>query len=172
MGNLFLKVVLIGSEGVGKTELTPWSRSSFSYSDIVGTDIAIYTTVVPTTNKKVKLQIWEINLEKRFDLVRDTLWSGTMGAILVWDVTDRASFLEVKDWWIKLRSSIGEIPVLGVANKTDLVERREVSTEEGLSFCSENGFEYIESNKERRADFEHALVELAARVAIWLEENK
>ena len=172
MGILLEKVILLGSEGVGKTTLTPWSRSTISYSEIVGSDIAIYTTVLPNTNMKVRLQIWELNLKKRFDLVRDTLWAGAMGAILVWDVTDRTSFSEVKDWWIKMSSSIGEVPVLCVANKTDLTDKREISTEEGLEFCSENGFEYIESNKENRADFEHALSELAARIILWLEENR
>ncbi len=169
---LSLKIALIGNEGVGKTELTPWNRSPIEYSETVGTDIALYTTVLPGTDMKVKMQIWELNTKSRFDLIRDTLWTGTAGVILVWDVTDRASFAAADDWWIKLSSSIGGVPVLCVANKTDIVSEREVTTEEGLSYCSENGFEYVESSKGNRADFEHALTDLAVRIKAWLEENK
>ena len=167
-----LKIMLIGSKGVGKTELTPWTRFATEYKHTVGTDIAIYSTVLPNISKKVKLQLWEINFADRFELIRDTLWLGTSGAILVWDVTDRDSFLQVNEWWIKLSSSVGQVPVLRVANKIDEHASREVTTEEGLAYCSENGFDYVESGKENRANFEQALPDFALKVYQWVEENK
>ena len=166
-----LKVVLLGSNGVGKTELTPWERSSRVYYDCVGTDLSIYSTFLPNTTTKIKMVIWEINVEKRFDLVRNSLWLGAMGAILVWDISDRDSFIETKNLWEKLSASIGLVPVLCVANKTDLLDEREVTTEEGLVFCSENGFEYVESSRNNRADFEHALNELSERIVLDIEER-
>ena len=46
------------------------------------------------------------------------------GAVLVFDVTDRNSFIKLTDWMFELELHCREQPVkILVANKTDLVER-------------------------------------------------
>jgi GTPase SAR1 family protein len=161
-----VKIILLGAKGVGKTTLTPWERFQTDYSAVVGTNIALFTTMLPGSGTKVRLQIWELNTAERFASIRSTLLKGAMGIILVWDATDRQSFDEAKDWWLRVKEFVGDVTVLCVANKTDMTKKRVVTTEEGLQYCSENGFDYVESGLSRRSDFEHTLIEMAVKVTL------
>jgi GTPase SAR1 family protein len=167
-----LKLAVLGSKGSGKSELTPWGRLQSRFDETIGVEPAIYSLVLPSRNTRMKLQFWEHSTSKRFDAVRATLFDGTSGAIMVWDVTDRKSFEAAHEWWSMLRSVVGDIPVLCVANKTDLQGSRVVTTDEGMLFASERGFDYVESWIGGRADFEHALVDLAEKAWEWTQRNK
>ncbi|MGY5854388.1 MAG: hypothetical protein RTU92_12545 [Candidatus Thorarchaeota archaeon] len=166
-----LKIALLGSPGVGKTDLTPWGRFESSYDMTIGMEPAVYSTVSPSHGIRVKLQIWEINPGQRFESVRTIFFKGSMGGILVWDVTNRESFEAIEGWWTKLKSNVGDVPILCVANKTDLRGKRVVSTDEGILFANERGFDYVESGAGGRADFEMSLVDLAEKAYEWKQEN-
>lgn len=169
---VILKIALLGSKGCGKTEITPWSRLSREFGKTVGMDPSIFSTVIPGTTKKVKLQLWELNPGERWDTVRSVFLKGVVGAVIVWDVTDRKSFTEVDKWWERLQETVGDVPVLCVANKTDLLGSREVAIEEGLSYADSRGFAYVECGKNSRADFENALTDLARRAHEWEKAHR
>jgi Ras-related protein Rab-2A len=69
------------------------------------------------------------------------------GVIIMYDVTNRESFntaqLQYRQLLNKLHHKI-DIPILLLANKTDLIENREVSTMEGVQFASENHLQFSE----------------------------
>merc|ERR1712217_953046 len=69
------------------------------------------------------------------------------GAIVVYDITNRASFLNTSKWIEDVRSERGnEVVIVLVGNKTDLSDRRQVSTEEGEEKAKENGVMFIETS--------------------------
>ncbi|MGY5874293.1 MAG: hypothetical protein RTU30_00980 [Candidatus Thorarchaeota archaeon] len=166
-----MKIALLGSQQSGKSELTPWQRLESKYDMTVGMEPSVYSTVLPSRGIRAKLQIWETNPAQRFDAVRSTFIKGAMGGILVWDVTNRESFEEAEKWWLVLRSVAGEVPVLCVGNKADLLGSRVVTAEEGMIYANERGFDYVESGVGGRADFEMALVDLAEKAYDWRQEN-
>ena len=165
-----LKIALLGNRGVGKTELTPWNRFESSYDLTIGMEPAVYSTVLPSYGIRAKLQIWELNPAQRFEGVQPIFFKGSMGGILVWDITDRESFQAIEGWWTKLKSVVGDVPILCVGNKTDLLYRV-VSTDEGIIYANERGFEYVESGIGGRADFEMALVDFAEKAYEWKQQN-
>ena len=74
-----------------------------------------------------------------------------MGAILVYDVTKRSSFVNASRWLNEIKqNSDQKIVIILVGNKTDIPDRdpnkREVTTDEGAKFASENKLLFAESS--------------------------
>jgi Ras-related protein Rab-6A len=68
-------------------------------------------------------------------------------AVVVYDVSSRSSFLNTARWIDEVRTERGsDVIIMLVGNKTDLVERREVSVEEGDSRAREAGVMFIETS--------------------------
>jgi len=54
-----------------------------------------------------------------------------MGAILVFDISNKASFEALGDWFEDINHYLPEVPKIVVGNKTDLDKNRAISTNEG-----------------------------------------
>lgn len=69
-------------------------------------------------------------------------------AILVYDITRKDSFSNIKKMWIyelKEKVNISNIIICVCSNKIDLYEYQEVNENEVKEFCSENNFDYYET---------------------------
>ena len=68
-------------------------------------------------------------------------------AVVVYDITNRASFLNTSKWIEDVRNERGnDVIIVLVGNKTDLSERRQVSVEEGEDTSTKEGIMFIESS--------------------------
>nr|XP_016472835.1 PREDICTED: ras-related protein RABH1e-like [Nicotiana tabacum] len=68
-------------------------------------------------------------------------------AVIVYDVANRQSFLNTSKWIEEVRTERGsDVIIVLVGNKTDLVDKRQVSTEEGDAKAREFGVMYIETS--------------------------
>jgi Ras-related protein Rab-6A len=68
-------------------------------------------------------------------------------AIIVYDTTNRQSFLNTSKWIDDVRTERGsDVVMMLVANKTDLADKRQVSTEEGEAKAKENDILFIETS--------------------------
>ena len=64
-------------------------------------------------------------------------YRNALGAFIVYDLTNRSSFLNVKKWMVELRAHVdGELVITLVGNKSDLRHIRAVCTEEAQQFAS------------------------------------
>ena len=72
---------------------------------------------------------------------------GAQGIIIVYDVTDRETFDNVRTWIneIEKYSQAGVCKIL-VGNKSDMSDRRQVSFEEGQEFASQFGMPFLETS--------------------------
>jgi len=141
------KIVLVGDCGVGKTqirnrytldEFNPQSKST------IGVEFAFKT--VNINGNDIKGQIWDTSGEERYRAITSAYYRGSVGAILVYDVTKPKSFESMENWASQLRQYADEnIVVCVVGNKIDL-PTREVSTVEGERFARGNGFFYMETS--------------------------
>lgn len=72
------------------------------------------------------------------------MFKGTQGIILVYDITNRDTFLNVKKWSNHIKDSAEkDVCVLLVGNKLDK-DSREVTYEEGENIAKECKFSFIE----------------------------
>ena len=68
-------------------------------------------------------------------------------AVIVYDVTNRQSFLNVHRWIDEVRAERGaDVIIVLVGNKTDLVDKRQVSIEEGDAKARELNVIFIETS--------------------------
>lgn len=93
------KVFLIGDSGVGKScLLLRFADNTYSdtYICTIGIDFKIRTMQVD--GKVCKLQIWDTAGQERFRTMTCSFYRGAMGIVIVFDVTDKESFNNVRHW--------------------------------------------------------------------------
>ncbi len=146
------KSIVVGDGGVGKTALTlRFSKGFFTedYKMTIGVDFHVKTISIDTFEGpiKCKLQLWDTGGQERFSSIRPMYYRGSLGTILVFDLTNSASFEHLPGWIEEVRANIkAEIPVLLVGNKSDLTDQRAVSIEEINTFTGDFNLYYMETS--------------------------
>ncbi|MFX1538667.1 MAG: GTP-binding protein, partial [Promethearchaeota archaeon] len=146
----FLKIVLCGDGAVGKTALRErflGKGFSASYLQTIGADFATtdkQLNIVVDGQSQVKtarFQIWDLAGQESFDVVRKTYYEGCLGALMVFDITRRASFENIPNWIDELwkYSKRGKPPIVLLGNKADLKAQvpNSVTNEEIRAFLDE-----------------------------------
>ncbi len=163
------KVVMIGAGGSGKTALVNrflTQKFSEEYIVTIGSQFAVKTVHVEAANGRnvvVKLLVWDLAGQQRFDFIRGSYYRGSKGALLVFDTTRKSTWLELPKWVKEIEDALGEkIPTILLANKVDLVEHRIITREMALQFVEENGFVgYLETSALSGQNVEEAFYMLA-----------
>lgn len=91
------------------------------------------TIHVASVNKRLPLQVWDITGNEKFRTLTSIYFRDADAAILVCDVTDKESFINLKETWYKELKSLGpeNMVVFVVGNKTDaVVEMSQNASEE------------------------------------------
>lgn len=142
------KVVLVGDAEVGKTSLTTrFAYGTFTdgYISTLGVDFIVKS--IPIDNYIIKLQAWDTAGQERYSGVRPIYYRGAKGALLVFDITMRQSFVNVEKWFNQIRKYSGtDVPIVLVGNKLDLSESRVVSTDEVRVYSAQKEMSYFETS--------------------------
>lgn len=119
-----IKLLMIGDSGVGKTcLLLRYANDSFSPTFITTIGIDFKIKNIQLENKRVKLQvtthesnnysfcicthihllwretqIWDTAGQERFRTITTSYFRGAQGILLVYDVTDRQTFVSIRNW--------------------------------------------------------------------------
>ena len=140
-----LKVVTVGAQSVGKTSIIiRFSTGSFRehYSPTLGVGFAYKKMVVDEDN--VNMQIWDLGSQDFLERTRANYYLGAQGVIFMYDVTSWESFNEIIDWKNEVDRNLEDYKAILVANKTDLIMERVVSSEEGQRMADQMGVPHIE----------------------------
>ena len=146
------KSIVIGDGGVGKTSLSVrFSKGIFTddYKMTIGVDFHVKTIIVETSEGVMtcKLQLWDTGGQERFGHIRPMYYQGALGAVIVYDLTNYASFEHLSKWIEEVRINIKyEIPLLLVGSKSDLADQRIVSIEEVNNFTRDFNLFYMETS--------------------------
>lgn len=142
------KLVFLGDESVGKTSLITrfmYDHFDSTYQATIGIDFLSKTMYLD--DRIVRLQLWDTAGQERFRSLIPSYIRDSSVAVVVYDVTNRASFLNTLKWIEDVRAERGsDVVVMLVGNKTDLTERRQVTAEEGEARAKESGAMFIESS--------------------------
>lgn len=135
-----IKLVLIGDAAVGKTSIRQrYLGQGFQREHLttLGADFAAITKEVD--EYVIKYQIWDLAGQPMFKNVRPRFFKGCFGALAVFDITRKDTFLNLGSWIEELYhySGRGVVPIIMLANKTDLEDSLEVTKEEAEEFVEE-----------------------------------
>ncbi|MHA2601899.1 MAG: Rab family GTPase [Candidatus Thorarchaeota archaeon SMTZ1-83] len=168
------KVVVLGEGAVGKTAIvTRFSHGFFrtDYKTTIGSQFAVKNINIPEEGDNelvVKLQIWDVAGQSRFQILRPMYYRGSNGGLLVYDVSRRRTFMLLEEWLEELHKAIQkDIPLVLVANKTDLPDRV-VEPSEGREFADAHGMPYVESS----AKTGEGIVDIFAHLGETLVERR
>ncbi|RXH67346.1 hypothetical protein DVH24_027466, partial [Malus domestica] len=160
------KLLLIGDSGVGKScLLLRFADDSYidSYISTIGVDFKIRT--VEQDGKVVKLQIWDTAGQERFRTITSSYYRGAHGIILVYDVTDQESFNNVKTWLQEIdKFAVGNVNKLLVGNKSDLADKKVVSSEASKAFADELGIPFLETSAKNSTNVEQAFMTMVTEI--------
>lgn len=93
------------------------------------------------------MQIWDTAGQERFRSMAPLYYRGANAALLVFDLTNYASFGAVKTWVSELQRNVQEPMVLTlVGSKSDLEEERAVAREEAAVYATSIGGNYFETS--------------------------
>ncbi len=163
------KVVMIGAGGSGKTALVNrflTQKFSEQYIVTIGSQFAVKTVTVDKDNGRsvtVKLLVWDLAGQQRFDFIRSSYYKGAKGALLVFDVTRKNTYDALPNWIEETENALGQrIPIILLANKVDLADERVITSEMARQFVEENGLNgYLETSALTGENVEHAFYLLA-----------
>ena len=100
---LSFKLVLIGESGVGKTSLINRYVSNTFESNMVPTPGSSFTTktmLFKNYNKSIKFDIWDTAGQEKYRCLAKVFYKECNGCLLIYDICDKKSFEELKNYWI------------------------------------------------------------------------
>ena len=156
MSEINYKIILIGNSGVGKTSFyRKIITGEFNEKNI--STIGIEKKTLDLTidikkdgkkeKKKFVVSLFDTAGQEKFRSVTLNYYKGSDGIFLLYDITDKSSFENVKTWIESIKDSLGrnkdsKYAVVLIGNKLDLAEEnpddRQVTEEEAQKICKEN----------------------------------
>lgn len=142
------KLVFLGDQSVGKTSIITrfmYDKFDVNYQPTIGIDFLSKTMYLE--DRTVRLQLWDTAGQERFRSLIPSYIRDSSVAVIVYDVSNRQSFLNTARWVEEVRTERGkDVVIVLVGNKTDLVDKRQVSVEEGETKTKELGALMIETS--------------------------
>lgn len=126
--SIIFKVIVIGDACVGKTSfINRYVNGTFNkqYKGTIGVDFAL-KIVDWTDGDKIKIQLWDIAGQERFSYMTRVYYRDSHGCVIMFDLTNRSSFLNVVKWKRDLDSKCvmpngKSVPCLLLANKVKAI---------------------------------------------------
>merc|ERR1719240_169224 len=160
------KLLLIGDSGVGKScLLLRFADDTYteSYISTIGVDFKIRT--IDLDGKTVKLQIWDTAGQERFRTITSSYYRGAHGIIIVYDVTDKESFNNVKHWINEIDKYAADgVNKLLVGNKCDLASKKVVAYDEAKELADSLGVRFMETSAKNAHNVEQAFQIMAGEI--------
>ncbi|XP_058142613.1 ras-related protein Rab-26 isoform X2 [Dasypus novemcinctus] len=128
------KVMLVGDSGVGKTcLLVRFKDGAFLAGAFISTvGIDFRNKVLDVDGLKVKLQIWDTAGQERFRSVTHAYYRDAHALLLLYDVTNKASFDNTQAWLAEIQEyAQHDVVLMLLGNKVDSAQERAVKREDG-----------------------------------------
>ena len=141
-----LNVLTLGETMVGKTALIfRFIDRTFYYDTKATLGIDFKVKIIKIREQVILLKIWDTAGQERFRTLTKQFYKNAEGILLVYDVTDRNSFLQIEEWVKTITDNKKkDAQIILVGNKCDLVESRTTSYEEALACSKKFDFKYFE----------------------------
>ncbi|CAF0828218.1 unnamed protein product [Rotaria sordida] len=142
------KILIVGESGVGKSSLMArYVHGIFrtQYTATIGVDFQV--AIINIGEYRCRLQIWDTAGQERFRSITNSYYRGADGIIIVYDVTDNASFTHVKVRFPDVQNLCDRnVPKILVGNKDDY--NREVNkvvlTNDARQYAEQNNLLFFE----------------------------
>lgn len=116
-----------------------------TYQATIGIDFLSKTMYLE--DRTVRLQLWDTAGQERFRSLIPSYIRDSSVAVVVYDITSQKSFAQTRKWVDDVRGERGnDVIIVLVGNKTDLNDRREVTTQQGEEEAKKHNLMFIETS--------------------------
>ncbi len=135
-----VKIVILGSSGVGKSSIINRYINNNWNQDVQTTlGAAFMDKFVQYRGRNFKFQIWDTAGQEKYGPLAQMYYRDADVAILVYDSTDKQTFSGLKTWHMELSEKGPKNLILAiVGNKVELTDEQEVSESEGGRYASKH----------------------------------
>lgn len=173
-----IKLVQLGQSGTGKTSLVLRFTKGYFHENLeptVGAQFSTQTVKTSTAYSAMKVnmddctvrfEIWDTAGQERYNALAPMYYRGAHVALIVYDITDMASFKIAKAWIdeVQKRAS-AEIVIALVGNKKDIADRRMVEYQDGKQLAEERDLLFVETSAKTGENINDLFLALAEKVS-------
>ena len=96
----------------------------------------------------VRVYLLDTSGQEQYKAINESYYKKADCCLLVYDITNRKSFDECKDYYNKnlIEKCKKDVKVILLGNKTDLEDQRVISPEEGAGLALENDYIFMETS--------------------------
>ena len=167
------KYIIIGDAYVGKSNLLlRYAHGQFKddYQLTIGVEFAAKN--VKIRGKTYRIQIWDTAGQESFRSITRGYYKSSVCALVVYDISNKESFNNISTWIEDCKNqSPKTIFFVLVGNKSDLEDKRQVSTEEGQELAEKYGIPFYETSAKTGANINEIFYNSAEEIVKKIEQN-
>ena len=161
------KVLLLGNSYVGKTcILLRFSEDTYNddYEVTIGLNYRIKTLNID--NNPIRMQIWDTSGEEKFKAIAKNFYRGAHGVLLIYDICEKNSFLDVKSWIEQIieNTDNDDIVMILCGNKCDMEKERNISKNEGENLANSYKIPFFECSAKENINIDEIFNTLAKNI--------
>ncbi|XP_027762574.1 ras-related protein Rab-42-like [Empidonax traillii] len=170
-GHFQFRVIVLGDAAVGKSSLLrcfaegPGGSAGGAATPGPTVGVEFYSRTVPVPPAgRAKLQLWDTAGQERFRSITRSFYRSAAGVLLVFDLTNRASFERVPEWHREAAGGGDPPAFVLVGHKCDLEAERAVSAEEAGHLAASLGMAFVETSARSNLNVDLAFQMLAGGI--------
>ena len=173
--NTNIEVILLGEEKIGKTQIINQlidKKFNDNYIKTLSANYEYKTIKIEEEIIKSKnLSIYDLPGAKQFRSINNTFLKSSDIILLVYDITNIESFIELYNW-NELLTNKENILKCVIGNKNDLIEKREISQEDGKNFANKIEALFFETNAKDYINICEIFTKIVTEYSLLYEKKK
>ena len=102
---------------------------------------------ISINDRNIRIQIWDTAGQEAYRSITRSYYKNSTCVFIVYDITEKKTFDDVDIWLRDCREiCYKNVLIYLIGNKSDLEDKRQVTTEEGQKFAEENNLNFYETS--------------------------
>ena len=160
------KVTLLGDANSGKTSIIMrFISNSFENHSDPTFGATFLSKVIDFDKKSIKLSIWDTAGQERYNSLASSYSRDSRACILVYDITNRDSFLGLRKWHNNIKDHLlPEVILVVVGNKEDMIDQEASTLLEGHDYAESIGALYMRTSAKQGTGIKELFTEISKKI--------
>lgn len=172
------KICVFGDPAVGKTSLIQryvFDVFNNAYYPTIGTKVLKSSAEVMRGEYKILMttMLWDLLGQSKFEAIHRTYYQGAEGGITVCDVSRPETIQNLGKWVEDFRATVGPVPVIMLANKTDLLDPSDTTTKRKVEDAAKrNNLKFLFTSAKNNENVHVAFQSMAEEMADTVKKTQ